>query len=65
MNNFIAHCPDDQHLIEELCKEIKKLREELDEYKVRHPKNTGIKNGAPFFFKPENKRDKEEEKKRP
>ena len=32
---------------------VKKLREELDEYKVRHPKNTGIKNGAPFFFKPE------------
>ena len=37
--------------IEELTDELNKIKEEFKEYKKRHPPNTGMKNGKPYFFK--------------
>lgn len=36
-------------------KDLEKLNKEFDDYKVRHPENFGIKNGKPYFYKPEAK----------
>ena len=38
-----------------LRKDLEKLKKEFDDYKVRHPENVGIKNGKPYFYKPEAK----------
>lgn len=38
----------------ELREELRKLKEDFEEYKKRHPPNTGIKNGKPYFFKSSN-----------
>ena len=35
----------------ELKEELNRLKEEFEEYKKRHPPNTGLKNGKPYFFK--------------
>lgn len=35
----------------ELKEELNRLKEEFEEYKKRHPPNTGVKNGKPYFFK--------------
>ena len=67
MNKTPARCPDDQKVIddlsrrvdeqekviEELRKNYEKIKKEFDDYKVRHPENVGIKNGKPYFYKPE------------
>lgn len=37
--------------IEELTDELNKIKGEFKEYKKRHPPNTGMKNGKPYFFK--------------
>ena len=39
----------------ELRGELKKLKEGFEEYKKRHPPNTGVKNGKPYFFKSSNR----------
>ena len=38
----------------ELREELRRLKENFEDYKKRHPPNTGIKNGKPFFFKSSN-----------
>ena len=38
-----------------LRKDLEKLKREFEDYKVRHPENVGIKNGKPYFYKPEAK----------
>ncbi len=67
MNKMPAHCPDDrktiddlsrrvdeqEKIIEELRKNYERIKKEFDDYKVRHPENVGIKNGKPYFFRPE------------
>ena len=67
MNKTPARCPDDQKviddlsrrvdeqekIIEELRKNYEKIKKEFDDYKVRHPENVGIRNGKPYFFRPE------------
>jgi hypothetical protein len=37
-----------------LREELRKLKEAFEEYKKRHPPNTGIKHGKPYFFKSSN-----------
>lgn len=39
----------------ELREELKRLIEEFEEYKKRHPPNTGVKHGKPYFFKSTNR----------
>ena len=67
MNKTPARCPDDQKVIDDLSrrvdeqekineglrKDLEKLKKEFDDYKVRHPENVGIRNGKPYFFRPE------------
>ena len=67
MDKTPARCPDDQKVIDDLSrkieeqekineglrKDLEKLKKEFDDYKVRHPENVGIKNGKPYFFRPE------------
>ena len=60
MDKTPARCPEDQKVMDELRKEneslrkdLEKLKKEFDDYKVRHPENVGIKNGKPYFYKPE------------
>ena len=67
MNKASARCPDDQkviddlsrredgqeRIIEELRKNYETIKKEFDDYKVRHPENVGIRNGKPYFFRPE------------
>ena len=62
-----AHCPEDrktiddlsrrvdeqEKIIEELRKNYERIKKEFDDYKVRHPENVGIRNGKPYFFRPE------------
>jgi len=38
----------------ELREELMRLKEGFEEYKKRHPQNTGVKNGKPYFFKSTN-----------
>jgi TolA-binding protein len=38
----------------ELKEELKRIREEFDEYKKRHTPTVGVKNGKPYAFKPAN-----------
>ena len=35
----------------ELREELRNLKEDFEKYKKRHPPNTGVKNGKPYFFK--------------
>jgi transposase len=67
MITLLAETPRDQEMIEKfqrayenlrkivdkLEEENRKLREQLDEYKKRHPSNIGEKNGKPYEIKPE------------
>ncbi len=67
MNKTPARCPDDQKVIDDLSRKIEeqekineklkkdldKLKKEFDDYKVRHPENIGIKNGKPYFIRPD------------
>ena len=67
MNKTPARCPDDQKVIDDLSRKIEeqekineglrkdldKLKKEFNEYKIRHPENVGIKNGKPYYYKPE------------
>ena len=39
----------------ELREELRKLKEDFEEYKKRHPPNTGVKNGKPYFFRSSNR----------
>ena len=39
----------------ELRDELRKLKEDFEEYKKRHPPNTGVKNGKPYFFRLSNR----------
>ncbi|MEM0136073.1 MAG: hypothetical protein QXU18_12760 [Thermoplasmatales archaeon] len=48
--------------IDEIKKGYEKLRKEFDDYKVRHPENTGIKNGKPYFIMPEKRNENTETK---
>lgn len=34
-----------------LKEQLQKVKEEFEDYKKRHPPNTGVKNGKPYFFK--------------
>lgn len=39
----------------ELREELRNLKEDFEEYKKRHPPNTGVKNGKSYFFKSSNR----------
>jgi len=41
--------------IQKLKEELQRVKEEFEEYKKRHPPNTGVKHGKPYFFKPSNR----------
>lgn len=41
--------------IQKLTEELHKVKKEFKEYKKRHPPNTGVKNGKPYFFKSSNR----------
>lgn len=38
-----------------LRQELNRLKEDFEEYKKRHPPNTGVKHGKPYFFKSSNR----------
>ena len=50
--------------IEELEKENRKLHEELDEYRKRHPSTVGIKNGKPYAIRESSAVDNTQEKRK-
>jgi hypothetical protein len=41
--------------IDVLIKELDKIKHDFDRYKKRHPPNTGVKHGKPYFFKSSNR----------
>ena len=41
--------------IEALTRELEKVKDKFEEYRKRHPPNTGVKHGKPYFFKSSNK----------